>query len=68
VCHPINLPEGYHTVPRGQAWEAQPVVGRNIAPGAPRGRAAPGRRDTTRTLACKIELLAVVGPSDVEKY
>jgi hypothetical protein len=21
VCHPIDLPEGYHAVPRGQAWQ-----------------------------------------------
>jgi hypothetical protein len=57
VCQLIGLPEGYHAVPRGQAWEAQPVDGRNVAPGAPRGRAVPGRRDTTQTQACKIELL-----------
>ena len=32
VCHPIGLPAGYHAVPRGQAWEALPVDGRNVAP------------------------------------
>jgi hypothetical protein len=48
---PRGLPRGA----RGQAWEAQPVVGRNVAPGTPHGRAAPGRRDTTRTPACKTE-------------
>ena len=35
--HPLDLPEGYHTVPRGQA---RPAVGRGVAPGAPCGRAA----------------------------
>ena len=27
VWHPIDLPDGYHAVPRGQAWQAQPTEG-----------------------------------------
>jgi hypothetical protein len=47
-------PEGYHAVPRGQAWQARLRLGGMFAPGAPRGRAMPGRRDATRLPACKI--------------
>jgi hypothetical protein len=54
VWHPVDLPEGYQAVPRGQAWQARPVVGGAAAPGAPRGRTAPGRRDATRVPACTI--------------
>jgi hypothetical protein len=54
VWHPVDLPEGYHTAPRGQAWRARPAVGRDAAPGEPRGRAMPGRRDATQLPACKI--------------
>ena len=28
-----DLPEGYHAVPRGQAWHARPTVSRDVAPG-----------------------------------
>jgi hypothetical protein len=48
VWHPIDLPEGYHPVPRGQAWQARPAVEQDVAPGPPGGRAAPGRRDATQ--------------------
>lgn len=54
VWHSADLPEGYHAAPRGQAWEARPVVGRDAAPGEPRGRAKPGRRDAARLPAFKI--------------
>jgi hypothetical protein len=26
VGHPVDLPKGYHALPRGQAWQARPVV------------------------------------------
>jgi hypothetical protein len=54
VWHPADLPEGYHAAPRGQAWQPRPAVGRDAAPGEPRGRAMPGRRDATRLPAFKI--------------
>ncbi len=54
VWHPVGLPKGYHVVPQGQAWQARPAVERDVAPGVPRGRAAPGRRDATQPPACKI--------------
>ena len=54
VWHPVELLEGYHAAPRGHAWQARPAVGKDGAPGEPRGRAAPDRRDATRLPACKI--------------
>ena len=47
VRHPVDLPEGYHTAPRAQAWQAKRAVGVEAAPGAPRGR-ADCRRDAAR--------------------
>lgn len=29
---PIDLPKGYHPVPRGQAWQDRPAVGRRCCP------------------------------------
>ena len=49
-----------HRPPRGLphgapgASTASAAVGRGVAPGAPCGRAAPGRRDATQLPACKI--------------
>lgn len=54
VWHPADLPKGYHAAPRGQAWDARPAASRDAAPGEPRGRAMPDRRDATRLPACKI--------------
>jgi hypothetical protein len=51
---PPTSSRGYHAAPRGHAWQARPAVGTNGAPGAPRGRAMPGRRDAPRLPACKI--------------
>jgi hypothetical protein len=34
--HPVDLPEGYHPVPWGQACQVRPTVGRDVAPGAHR--------------------------------
>jgi hypothetical protein len=39
VWHPADLPEGYHTAPRGHAWPARVAESRDGAPGEPRGRA-----------------------------
>ena len=33
VRHPVDLPKGYHALPRGQAWQARPVVRWHVAPG-----------------------------------
>ena len=57
VWHPINLPKGYHTPSRGQSRTTHAPVPLRAAPGMARGWAAPGRRDATRTPACKIRLL-----------
>ena len=54
MWHPADLPKGYHAAPRGQAWQPRPAVTRDIAPRAPRGRAAPGRQDAPLIPACKI--------------
>ncbi len=54
VWHPVDLPQGYHTAPRGQSYASSSPVTSRAAPGAPRGRATPGRRDATRAPACKI--------------
>jgi len=54
VGHPADLPKSYHPLPRGQAWQPRPAAGKDGAPGAARGRAAPGRRDAPRAPACKI--------------
>lgn len=54
VWHPADLPQGYHTAPRGHAWQSPPAVGRGGAPREPRGRATPGGRDATRLPARKI--------------
>ncbi|MGI8515139.1 MAG: hypothetical protein ACR2NT_08335 [Acidimicrobiia bacterium] len=43
--HLPDLPEGYHTAPRAQAWQDRPAVGWHAAPRVPRGRALPGRGD-----------------------
>jgi hypothetical protein len=32
VWHPVNLSEGYHALPREQAWETLPTVGRGCCP------------------------------------
>jgi hypothetical protein len=68
VCHPVDLPEGYHAVPGGKPGKlslwlegmlppGHRMVGRRQADGTPHGpqRARPNS-------------WAVVGPSDVEKY
>jgi hypothetical protein len=34
VRHPTDLPKGYHAASRGQAWQPQPAVGRDAAPGS----------------------------------
>jgi hypothetical protein len=65
VWHPIDLPEGYHPVPRGQAWQARPTVGEDVAPGAPGGRAAPGRRDATQSRHARS---VIVAERPVEKH
>jgi hypothetical protein len=43
--HLLDLPEGYHTTPRAQAWQDRLAVGSHAAPEVPRGRALPGRGD-----------------------
>jgi hypothetical protein len=65
VWHPIDLPEGYHPVPRGQAWQARPTVGEDVAPGAPGGRAAPGRGDATQSRHARS---VIVAERPVEKH
>ena len=45
--HLLDLPEGYHTTPRAQAWQDRPAVGWHAAPGVSCGRALPGRGDGT---------------------
>jgi hypothetical protein len=32
VWHPVSLPEGYHALPRGQAWHTRPTVRRRCCP------------------------------------
>jgi hypothetical protein len=54
VWHPAGLPKGYHTTPQGQSHTMHAPVPSRPAPGPPRGRAAPGRRDATRAPTCKI--------------
>jgi hypothetical protein len=68
VWYPIDLPEGYHTASRGQRQTMHAPVRSRVAPGMPCGRAAPDRRDATRTPARRSNSWAVTGPSDVEKY
>jgi len=45
--HPVNLPKGYHTVPREQSSTTLLSIASRAAPGAPRGRTPSGRRDAT---------------------
>jgi hypothetical protein len=47
ACHPDDLPEGYHTVARGQSLTRSAAVASRAAHERPRGRAVPGRRDGT---------------------
>jgi hypothetical protein len=61
---PGGLPHG---IPGASQTTHAPVPSR-VAPEIPCGRAAPDRRDATRTPACKIDSLAVAGPSDHEKH
>jgi hypothetical protein len=51
---PSTSPRGYHTTTRGQRDTRPPPVASRAAPGSPRGRATPGRRDATRVPASKI--------------
>jgi hypothetical protein len=67
VGHPVDLPEGYHTLVRGQSSMTHAPVPPRAAPGLACGRAAPDRRDALPLPARKIDLWAVTGPSDVEK-
>jgi hypothetical protein len=32
VWHPADSPKDYHALPRGQAWQARPVVGKGCCP------------------------------------
>jgi hypothetical protein len=54
VWHPLDLPEGYHTASRGQSQMRHVPVSLRAAPGMPCGRTVSGRRDATRTPACKV--------------
>ena len=54
VWHPAGLPKGYHTTAQGQSHMTHAPVPPRAAPGPPRGRAAPGRRDAPRATTCKI--------------
>ena len=52
VRHPVGLPEGYHTASRGpELCDVGRRLPRRLAPGPPRGRALPGRRDDARAPA-----------------
>jgi len=53
VRHPIGLPEGLpHGVPGAELRQIGRRLRRGLAPGTPRGRALPGRRDDARAPAC----------------
>jgi hypothetical protein len=50
---PPASPKGYHTTAQGQSHMMHAPVPSRAAPGPPRGRVAPGRRDATRAPTCK---------------
>lgn len=54
VWHPSASLQGYHTPARGQSHARHAPVPSRAAPGPPRGRAPPGRRDATRSPVSKM--------------
>jgi hypothetical protein len=68
VWHPIDLPKGYHPVPRSKHGKLSRRWGEDVAPGAPGGRTAPGRRDATQSRHARSVRSVIAAERLVEKH